>query len=122
MAGRSRGRGARDRSGLERAILDLFKEQPQRGFKLKEIQRELGVPHSGYRRLRELVQELVGAGRIAALPRRRFSSLAAATRLDGEVEGVGQHATHVRLDDGQRLALTDFAADRVVQGDRCRIR
>ena len=55
------------------------------------------------RALRDVVRDLAGAGRIAALPRRRFSSLQAATRLEGEIEGIGQHATHVRLSDGKRL-------------------
>lgn len=122
MAGRRRGRSANDETALEKAVLDLFAGQPRRGFKLKEIQRELRVPHSRYRLLRNVVQDLVGAGRIAALPRRRFSSLAAATRLEGEIEGVGQHATHVRLVDGQRLPITDFARERVVPGDRVRVR
>lgn len=122
MTGRRRGRSANDEAALEKAVLDLFGEQPRRGFKLKEIQRELRVPHSRYRLLRNVVQDLVGAGRIAALPRRRFSSLAAATRLEGEIEGVGQHATHVRLTDGHRLPITDFARDRVVPGDRVRVR
>ena len=81
MTGRRRGRGANDEAALEKAVLALFSEQPRRGFKLKEVQRELRVPHSRYRLLRQVVQDLVGAGRIAALPRRRFSSLSAATRL-----------------------------------------
>jgi ribonuclease R len=122
MAGRRRGRGAKDEAALEQAVLDLFREQPRRGFKLKEIQRALGVPHSRYRLLRDVVQDLAGAGRIAALPRRRFSSLQAATRLEGEIEGIGQHATHVRLTDGKRLPVTDFARERVVPGDRVRVR
>ena len=37
MAGRRRGRGAKDEAALEQAVLDLFREQPRRGFKLKEI-------------------------------------------------------------------------------------
>jgi ribonuclease R len=122
MTGRRRGRGANDEGALESAVLELFREQPRRGFKLKEIQRELRVPHSRYRLLRSVLQDLVGAGRIAALPRRRFSSLAAASRLEGEIEGVGQQATHVRLVDGNRLPITDFARDRVVPGDRVRVR
>jgi len=122
MAGRRSSRHARSLSDLEQAVLSLFEEEPLRGFKLKEIQRTLGVPHSRYRTLRNVVHDLAGAGRIAALPRRRFSSLAAATRIEGQIEGVGQLATYARLADGVRLPLTEFAQERVVPGDLVRIR
>lgn len=122
MARRSTRGEARDSDALEQAILDLFGMDPQRGFKLKEIQRALGVPQSRYRALRHLVQDLAGAGRIAALPRRRFSSLKGAVHLEGEIEGVGQLATHARLADGTRLPLTEHAQARVIPGDQTRVR
>lgn len=100
----------------------MFEQDPRQGFKLKEIQRALSVPQSRYRALRGIVQDLAGAGRIAALPRRRFGSLRAAVHLEGEIEGVGQLATHVRLGEGTRLPLTEHAQERVIPGDLARVR
>ena len=99
MSGRRR-RGQRSVGDLRTAILQLFATEPDRGFKVKEIQRALGVPHSRYRELRSEVVELARAGRIGTLPRRRYGSLAVARFLEGTVEGVGQRATHVRMGDG----------------------
>ncbi len=121
MSGRRR-RGRRSSGDLRAEILDLFASEPDRGFKVKEIQRALGVPHSRYRELRSEVVELARAGRIGTLPRRRYGSLAVARFLEGTVEGVGQRAPHVRLGGDERLPLVTTAQEEVVPGDTVRIR
>lgn len=118
----SRRRGRKDAVDLEAAVLDFFAENPARGFKVKEIQRALGVGHSRYRELRSTIVDLARAGRIGVLPRRRYGALAAARALEGTVEGVGQRATHVRLGDDQRLPLVPEAQQTVVPGDVVRVR
>ena len=111
---------------LEDAILEFAKEHPRRGFKLKELQRALKVPQSRYRDLRRLVVDLSRAGRLVALPRRRYGLPGSGRFLEGVIEGVGQRATHARLEHvekgGRRLPLLPAAQERVVPGDRVRLR
>ena len=107
---------------LEAAILAFAQAHSQRGFKLKELQRALDVPHSRYRDLRRLVLDLSRAGRLVVLPRRRYGHPGVERSPLGTVEGVGQRATHVRLEDERRLPLIATAQERVVPGDRVRIR
>lgn len=107
---------------LETAILEFAQAHAQRGFKLKELQRALGVPHSRYRDLRRSVLDLTRAGRLVVLPRRRYGPPGIERFPLGTVEGVGQRATHVRLEDERRLPLIATAQERVVPGDRVRIR
>lgn len=102
-------------------MLQYLREHPTRAFKAKELQRALGVGHSQYRGLRALLGELAGEGRIVALPRRRYGMPAAARALEGVVEGVGQRATHVRLEDGTRSPLHPRSIESCVPGDRVRV-
>lgn len=103
-------------------LLEFFEANPDRGFKVKELQRALNVPHGRYRELRSTVVGLARAGRIGALPRRRYGALATTRLLEGTVEGVGHRATHVRMGDDTRLALVPEAQESVVPGDTVRAR
>ena len=124
MTGRRPGRrrGRRDPQDLEARVLEFLTEHPDRGFKVKELQRALDVPHARYRELRTTVVDLARAGRIGALPRRRYGALAATQVFEGAIEGVGHRATHVRLGDEKRLALVPEAQEVVIPGDVVRIR
>ena len=107
---------------LEGQVVRFLTENPDRGFKVKELQRALGVPHSRYRDLRDTVVDLVRAGRVSALPRRRFGMAGASPYPEGTIEGVGQRATHVRLADDKRMPLVPEAQDQVIPGDVVRVR
>ena len=119
---KGRGRGRRDPRDLRRAVLEFLEAHPERGFKVKELQRALDVPHAHYRALRSTVVDLARAGRIGALPRQRYAAIGTTNVLEGKVEGVGHRATHVRLGDDTRLALVPEAQETVVPGDVVRIR
>ena len=84
-------------------ILGILEANAQRRYKVKDLQRALGVPAGHYRRFREQVLDLARQGHIASYPRRRFQALTQATLLEAEVEGVGQRPTRVALGDGTRL-------------------
>jgi ribonuclease R len=103
-------------------ILRFLQANPERRYKVKDLQRALRVPATQYGAFRKQVLALAHEARIASYPRRRFQALARATLLEGRVEGIGARATHVSLTDGTRMPLYAFDHGSVVPGDRVRVR
>lgn len=102
--------------------MELVEAHPDRSFKVKDLARALHIPRSDYRRFRAAVLDTARAGRIAALPRRRFQASGGAVFLEGTVAGVGPRATHVVFPQEPSLPLATGALDHVVPGDVVRVR
>ncbi len=109
-------------SDWELEVKSYLSAHPHRSFKVKELQRALRVPGSRYRQFRAHVLGMARDGRIALLPRRRVQTLTTAPVLEGTVAGVGELATHVLLDVGERMPLAEGESAEVVPGDRVRVR
>ncbi len=93
-------------NNLDNKVLELFKSEPSRTFKTKQISRLLGLPQSSYHDLRAAIGSLVKEGRIIKFTKNKYGLASKSADVTGQLFVNSQGYGFVSRDDGEDIFIS----------------
>ena len=109
-------------ANLKKRVLDLLSSEPFRALKIKEIQRRLGVPHSEYQELRQIVRSLARQDRIRRFKKGRFGVGQPQNEMTGRLHVNTQGYGFVTPKKGEDIFISQKNMANALHGDTVRLR